>query len=38
MRTRHTAMLDSIASSGKLPEGDGLNQAIEGYVESFLGG
>ena len=38
MRTRHTAMLDSIASSGKLPEGDGLKQAIEVYVESFLGG
>ncbi|MEX2419733.1 MAG: F0F1 ATP synthase subunit alpha [Acidimicrobiia bacterium] len=38
MRTRHTAMLDSIASSGKLPEGDGFKQAIEGYVESFLGG
>jgi F-type H+-transporting ATPase subunit alpha len=38
MRTRHAAMLESIASTGKLPEGDGFKQAIEGYVESFLGG
>jgi F-type H+-transporting ATPase subunit alpha len=37
VRTRHAALLEGIASSGTLPEGDELKSAIEGYVESFLG-
>ena len=35
MRTRHADMLDTIKSSGNVPEGDTLKDAINGFKESF---
>ncbi len=35
MRTRHAAMLEGIASTGVLPEGDALGQAVQDFVDGF---
>jgi F-type H+/Na+-transporting ATPase subunit alpha len=35
MRTRHGALLGEITSTGKLPEGDALADAIEAYATTF---
>jgi hypothetical protein len=37
VRTRHGSMIEAIAATGVLPEGEGLKQAIEEYVDTFLG-
>ena len=34
-RSRHAALLDEIRSTGKLPEGDALSDAVTAFVESF---
>jgi F-type H+-transporting ATPase subunit alpha len=35
MRTRHGELLDGIRSSGKLPEGDALKDALKGFADQF---
>ncbi len=35
VRTRHADLLDQIASSGKLPEGDALGGAVDGFKSQF---
>ncbi|MGZ8764021.1 MAG: F0F1 ATP synthase subunit alpha, partial [Acidimicrobiia bacterium] len=37
-RTRHTEILDTIKSTGKLPEGDVLDAAIAGFKAQFVAG
>ena len=37
IRTRHSDLLETISSSGKLPEGDALVEAIEAFKEIFEG-
>ncbi len=37
VRTRHGEMLEGIAASGQLPEGDALDAAITAFVETFEG-
>jgi F-type H+-transporting ATPase subunit alpha len=37
MRTRHSDLLETIRSTGKLPEGDAVVNAIEGFKETFEG-
>jgi len=35
--TRHSDLLEDIRQSGKLPEGDALDRAVEGFKETFTG-
>ena len=35
MRTRHADLLDTIRSTGKLPEGDALKDAVKGFADNF---
>ena len=35
MRTRHGDLLDTIRTSGKLPEGDALADAVGGFRDQF---
>ena len=35
MRTRHADLLDTIKSTGNVPEGDALKDAVNGFKESF---
>jgi F-type H+-transporting ATPase subunit alpha len=37
MKTRHSDLLETIRSTGKLPEGDALANAIEAFKETFEG-
>jgi F-type H+-transporting ATPase subunit alpha len=36
-KTRHSDLLEGIRESGKLPEGDVLDRAVEGFKETFAG-
>jgi F-type H+-transporting ATPase subunit alpha len=35
MRSRHGALLNEMLSTGKLPEGEALKDAIKGYADTF---
>ena len=37
MRTRHSDLLETVRSTGKLPEGDALENAIDAFKETFEG-